>query len=169
MVMQQLSATRTQRRTLTTRAREGEIVIRSAYKVLAYLVAAGVAVHALPEPYVPGSGDRVRVPAEFRLVLAGYVGIAGGVFATTLAFSAALIFSATTSTSCSPWPSWRVFARVFGGSGWRSRRSTRVSGFEAASAAQRAVAICEGGSVRLRMMLRRTLRRLRTLRRRTWA
>ena len=58
--------------------------------MLAYLVAAGVAVHALPEPYVPGSGD--RVPAEFRLVLAGYVGIAGGVFATTLAFSAALIF-----------------------------------------------------------------------------
>ena len=58
--------------------------------MLAYLVAAGVAVHALPEPYVPGSGG--RVPAELRLVLAGYVGIAGGAFAITLAFSAALIF-----------------------------------------------------------------------------
>ena len=37
-------------------------------------VPAGVAGQALPEPYVPGSGD--RVPAELRLVLAGYVGIA---------------------------------------------------------------------------------------------
>ena len=38
-------------------------------------VAAGVAGQ---EPYVPGSGD--RVPAELRLVLAGYVGIACGLF-----------------------------------------------------------------------------------------
>ena len=37
-------------------------------------VPAGVAEQAPPEPYVPGSGD--RVPAELRLVLAGYVGIA---------------------------------------------------------------------------------------------
>jgi hypothetical protein len=36
-------------------------------------VAAGVAGHA-PEPYVPGSGD--RVPAKLRLVLAGYACIA---------------------------------------------------------------------------------------------
>ena len=43
-------------------------------------VPAGVAGQALPEPYVPGSGD--RVPAELRLVLAGYVGIACGLFAT---------------------------------------------------------------------------------------
>ena len=35
-------------------------------------VPAGVAGQALPEPYVPGSGD--RVPAELRLVLAGYAG-----------------------------------------------------------------------------------------------
>jgi DivIVA domain-containing protein len=46
-------------------------------------VPAGVAGQALPEPYVPGSGD--WVPAELRLVLAGYVGIAGGLFATALA------------------------------------------------------------------------------------
>ena len=46
-------------------------------------VPAGVAGQAPPEPYVPGSGD--RVPAELRLVLAGYVGIAGGLFATALA------------------------------------------------------------------------------------
>jgi hypothetical protein len=48
---------------------------------------AGVAGQGLPEPYVPGSGD--RVPAELRLVLAGYVGIAGGLFATALVCAAA--------------------------------------------------------------------------------
>jgi hypothetical protein len=55
-------------------------------------VPAGVAGQALPEPYVPGSGD--RVPAELRLVLAGYVGIAGGLFAAALACvaAAALVF-----------------------------------------------------------------------------
>ena len=52
-------------------------------------VPAGVAGQALPEPYVPGSGD--RVPAELRLVLAGYVGIAGGLFATALACAAAAV------------------------------------------------------------------------------
>ncbi len=45
---------------------------------------------APPEPYVPGSGD--RVPAELRLVLAGYVGIASGLFATALACAAAAVF-----------------------------------------------------------------------------
>ena len=49
-----------------------------------------VAGKALPEPFVPGSGD--RVPAELRLVLAGYVGIAGGLFATALACAAAAVF-----------------------------------------------------------------------------
>jgi hypothetical protein len=53
-------------------------------------VPAGVAGQALPEPYVPGSGD--RVPTELRLVLAGYVGIAGGLFATALACAAAAVF-----------------------------------------------------------------------------
>jgi DivIVA domain-containing protein len=53
-------------------------------------VPAGVAEQAPPEPYVPGSGD--RVPAELRLVLAGYVGIAGGSFATGLACAAAVAF-----------------------------------------------------------------------------
>ena len=52
-------------------------------------VPAGVAVHPPVEPYVPGSGD--RVPAELRLVLAGYVGIAGGLFATALACAAAAV------------------------------------------------------------------------------
>ena len=47
---------------------------------------------ALPEPYVPGSGD--RVPAELRLVLAGYVGIACGLFAGGLACAAAAVFLA---------------------------------------------------------------------------
>jgi DivIVA domain-containing protein len=49
-----------------------------------------VAVQALPEPYVPGSGD--RVPAELRLVLAGYAGIAGGLLAGALACATALVF-----------------------------------------------------------------------------
>jgi DivIVA domain-containing protein len=52
-------------------------------------VRAGVAEQALPEPYLPGSGD--RVPAELRLVLAGYVSIAGGLFATALACAAAAV------------------------------------------------------------------------------
>lgn len=52
-------------------------------------VPAGVAGQALPEPYVPGSGD--RVPAELRLVLAGYVGLAGGVFAAGVACAAAAV------------------------------------------------------------------------------
>jgi DivIVA domain-containing protein len=46
-------------------------------------IAAGVAEQPLPEPYLPGSGD--RVPAELRLVLAGYAGLACGLFAGALA------------------------------------------------------------------------------------
>jgi len=39
---------------------------------------------------VPGSGD--KLPAELRLVLAGYVGIACGLFAGALACAAAAVF-----------------------------------------------------------------------------
>jgi DivIVA domain-containing protein len=53
-------------------------------------VAAGVAGQAPPEPYTPGSGD--KLPAEFRLVLAGYACIAGGLFAGALACAAAFVF-----------------------------------------------------------------------------
>jgi DivIVA domain-containing protein len=44
-----------------------------------------------PEPYVPGSGN--RVPAQLRLVLAGYVGIgiADGLFATALVCAPAAV------------------------------------------------------------------------------
>ena len=49
-----------------------------------------VAVQALPEPYVPGSGD--RVPAELRLVQGGYVGVACGLFAVALACATAFAF-----------------------------------------------------------------------------
>jgi DivIVA domain-containing protein len=52
-------------------------------------VPAGAAGQALPEPYVPGSGG--RVPAELRLVLAGYAGIAGALFAIALACAAAAV------------------------------------------------------------------------------
>ena len=56
--------------------------------------AAGMAVAAEvagqpPEPHVPGSGE--RVPAELRLVLAGYAGLACGLFAVALACATALV------------------------------------------------------------------------------
>jgi DivIVA domain-containing protein len=50
-------------------------------------VPAGVAGQPPQEPYVPGSG--AGLPAELRLVLAGYVGFAGALFATALACAAA--------------------------------------------------------------------------------
>jgi DivIVA domain-containing protein len=53
-------------------------------------VPAGVAGQALPEAYVPGSGH--KLPAELRLVLGGYVGIACGWFATALACVVAAVF-----------------------------------------------------------------------------
>jgi hypothetical protein len=52
-------------------------------------VAAGEAGQAPPEAYMPGSGE--RVPAELRLLLAGYAGIACGLFAGALACATALI------------------------------------------------------------------------------
>jgi hypothetical protein len=52
-------------------------------------VAAGVVGQALPEPFVPGSG--ASLPAELRLVLAGYVGTACGWFASGLACAAAAV------------------------------------------------------------------------------
>jgi DivIVA domain-containing protein len=53
-------------------------------------VPAGVAEHAPPEPYLPGSGE--TVPAELRLVLGGYVGIACGLFAVVLACATVFAF-----------------------------------------------------------------------------
>jgi hypothetical protein len=53
-------------------------------------VSAGVAGQASPEPYVPGSGD--KLPAELRLVLGGYAGIACGWFAGALACGAPAVF-----------------------------------------------------------------------------
>jgi membrane protein implicated in regulation of membrane protease activity len=53
-------------------------------------VGARVAERALPEPYVPGSGD--KLPAELRLVLGGYAGIACGWLAGALACAAPAVF-----------------------------------------------------------------------------
>jgi len=53
-------------------------------------VPAGVAGQAPPEPYVPGSG--AKLPAELRLVLGGYAGIACGWFAGAVACAAPAIF-----------------------------------------------------------------------------
>jgi len=47
-----------------------------------------VARPALPEPYVPGSGD--SLPAKLRLVLAGYIAIACGLFPAALAWAVAV-------------------------------------------------------------------------------
>jgi DivIVA domain-containing protein len=51
-------------------------------------VSARVADQPPPAPFVPGSGD--RIPAGFRLVLAGYVGVACGLFTVALACAAAV-------------------------------------------------------------------------------
>jgi DivIVA domain-containing protein len=52
---------------------------------------AGAGVVGQPrEPYVPGSGE--SLPAELRLVLAGYVGVACGLFAGALACATAFVF-----------------------------------------------------------------------------
>jgi hypothetical protein len=52
--------------------------------------AAGVVGQAPPEPYVPGSGE--KLPAQLRLVLVGYVGVACGLFAVALACATAFAF-----------------------------------------------------------------------------
>ena len=53
-------------------------------------VAAGVAGQTPPEPYVPGSGD--SLPAELRLVLDGFAGLACGLFVGVLACAVATAF-----------------------------------------------------------------------------
>ena len=82
-------------------------------------VLAGVAGQALPEPYVPGSGD--RVPSELRLVLAGYVGIACGLFAGALACATAFAFhfrlDDLRTGCCSAWPSERFLRGLWRGLG----------------------------------------------------
>jgi len=83
-------------------------------------VPAGVAGQALPEPYVPGSGD--RVPAELRLVLAGYVGIACGLFAGALACAAAAVFLAVNDLDVGLL-SLLLPTVCISGSCWRSSRS----------------------------------------------
>ena len=93
-------------------------------------VPAGVAGQALPEPYVPGSGD--RVPAELRLVLAGYVGIACGLFAGALACAAALVFSFSLSTTSTGRRSVRAVVRL----GRRGRFLGRLVAGAAAGAAR---------------------------------
>ena len=112
-------------------------------------VAAGVAGQAPPEPYVPGSG--ARVPAELRLVLAGYAGIACGLFAGALACAAALVFFFFFAVSTSRRTRslrllfflalrgvyWGAFAGAWAGSEGCSRAPGAYPIFEAASAAQR--------------------------------
>ena len=81
-------------------------------------VRAGVAEQALPEPYVPGSGD--SLPAELRLVLGGYVGVAGGWFAVALGPAPRLspfTFALTDLRTgcCSAWPSGRFLGGLWRG------------------------------------------------------
>ena len=91
-------------------------------------VPAGVAGQALPEPYVPGSGD--RVPAELRLVLGGYAGIA---VACSLVLG---LCRGWLSLSLRPGPRGglrcglgRLCSIGVLGACWGSRRLRRVSGF----------------------------------------
>ena len=61
-------------------------------------------------PYVPGSGE--RVPAELRLVLAGYVGIACGLFAGALACAAAFVFPFVLTDGHRPDDDWNDLLRA---------------------------------------------------------
>ena len=87
---------------------------------------------------MPGSGD--KVPAELRLVLAGYVGIACGVFASALAY--ATLLSLSPSTPATTWSANVLFFSfpscmfIVGASGVRAARGLYPV-FPAASAAQR--------------------------------
>ena len=112
----------------------GDTVVAAISDAAGKAVPAGVAGQALPEPYVPGSGD--RVPAELRLVLAGYVGLVAVVCSLApwpaprlLPFS---IFCRPVDldddTDCSS-SFLALMACVFGLWRGRSRRSRRVSGF----------------------------------------
>lgn len=100
-------------------------------------VTAGVAGQAPPEPYVPGSGD--KLPPKLRLVLGGYVGVACGLLAGALA-CALFSFPMTTPTRtirttgcCSSWSAWRAWGAVRGVQGARGAYPV----FQAAPAAQR--------------------------------
>ena len=118
----------------------GHTVVGAVSDAAGKAVPAGVAEQALPEPYVPGSGD--RVPVELRLVLAGYVGIAAGLFATALACATAFAFHFRLDGP--------VYGLLFslavgaffwggcgGGYGWGCSGRSRYPIFQAASAAQR--------------------------------
>jgi hypothetical protein len=68
----------------------GDTVVAAVSDAAGTAVRARVAEQAPREPYVPGSGD--KVPAELRLVLDGYAGIACGWFAGGLACAVAVVF-----------------------------------------------------------------------------
>ena len=57
---------------------------------------AGKAGQTLPEPYVPGSGDRLQ--ADLRLVLAGHIGLAAGLFAAALVCAAVTVLFVVVDT-----------------------------------------------------------------------
>ena len=83
-------------------------------------VPARVAEQVLPEPYVPRSGD--SLPAELRLVLGGYVGVAGGLFAVALACATAFAFHFCRVYSDGLWRTGLLFSLAVGafcgGCGW---------------------------------------------------
>jgi hypothetical protein len=86
---------------------------------------------ALPEPYVPGSGE--KLPAELRLVLVGYVGLACSLFASALACAAAFAFHFALTDlrtgCCSAWPSGRLLGEPWRGRGLPLWRVFKVSDF----------------------------------------
>ena len=76
-------------------------------------VPASVAGQALPEPYVPGSGD--KLPAALRLVLGGYAGIACGWFASALACAAvvSVVFVPSAALVVDPYLDGLLFGLAF--------------------------------------------------------
>jgi hypothetical protein len=98
-------------------------------------VPAGVVGRVLPEPYVPGSGDRVA--GELRLVLARYVGLAVGEFAAGLACAVAVVFTFFVDPiDLEELAFGLVLVAVFSLLGvcpWRTSCSMRVPGFRGCS------------------------------------
>jgi DivIVA domain-containing protein len=87
-VGRRLARARTARRQLgTPPTPPGDTVVGAVSDAAGKGVPAKVAGQVPPEPYVPSSGE--KLPAELRLVLAGYVGAACGLFAGALACAAA--------------------------------------------------------------------------------
>jgi hypothetical protein len=97
-------------------------------------VAAGVAVQSLPEPYVPGSGD--KLPAELRLVLdTSVLLVAGSLSPWPAPRLSPFTFALTDLITgcCSAWPSGRFLGALWLGLWLGLWRAFKVSDFPGCS------------------------------------